>query len=80
MPRLPRADEEADLDPGLLLVPCLGVLDGTRAQPDPARKATAAPERGDEVVDEIGTVQVHGERSHSHDYRAVALGTADPIG
>jgi hypothetical protein len=80
VPGLPRAQEERNLDPRLVVVERLGVLDGADSQADPSCGTAALPKGGDELVDEVGTVEVNGERLHGIDYRQPRIGSGNPIG
>jgi hypothetical protein len=77
---LPRAQEERNLDPCFPLVERGRVLDGAGEEPDPPRGTAASPEGGDELVDEVGSVHVDGERLHGIDYRHPGSASYDPIG
>lgn len=67
MPRLPGAEEEHDLEPRLVLARGGHVLDRAGAKPGSACGAAALVERLDEVVDEVGPLEVDGQRRHGAD-------------
>jgi hypothetical protein len=64
VPRLPGPQEERDLDPRFGLVVRLRVLYRTGAKPDPSRTAAAVAERRDQVVNEVGPIEVNRQGPH----------------